>query len=71
MKSSDKKWKSINGYIRIGDMDNNYLINTIRLLERNAHKRKGNFEGHWEDYVDNIYWDMVREATHRGLEWRG
>jgi len=54
-----KSWRSIAGNIRICDMVDSHLLNTIRVLKSRAEKRAEDSEmDEWQDRVDDIYWDM-------------
>ena len=76
----EQKWTTADGTrIRVRDMGNGHLLNTIRLLERRGYgfpdcdgDDKGNFTDPFEDYADfdppDIYHDMVAEAHRRGLD---
>lgn len=79
----NKLWTMANGQtIRIRDMDNGHLLNTIRMLERKAAVCGAydavlaeldlgpDFDFDWastEDYYP-IYADMIDEAARRGLD---
>lgn len=74
-------WKQKDGTeIRVIDMDDQHLFNTIRMLERNAEARAKradkfqplDFEEHFdnlpEHYLKPIYYIMVVAAQSRGIQ---
>ena len=63
-----KKWRTKEGIkIRIKDMDNNHLLNTIALIKRNVIKFQMNipapcFQGEMADYFANQEYDRLVSA---------
>lgn len=59
-------WKTKDGRkIRICDMDNRHLINTIRFLERKADEQVKESGKPFEDQVRSEYWLFLDELEER------
>ena len=80
---TEEKWTTGDGRrIRVRDMDNGHLLNTIRHLQRSADRELGicmaiadsEYDGYAEVFDESdlsypaIYHDMVAEANRRGLD---
>lgn len=77
------KWKTKTGeLIKITELENDHLINIIRMLERKAKNEfkyflsmlrgkeiKPNFteDTTWEDFLPEIYQKLIEEAVNRGI----
>ena len=69
--------------IKVADMSDSHLANTLRMLKKNAEATAKLLEwvdtdcndmrvvqdGYWPDYTPPIFKTMEHEAQHRGLEW--
>lgn len=76
-------WYSANGPIRVIDMDNRHLLNSMRMVQRRAQQERSNaivgaiikpygkpedfIKSSIEDFAPRIYAIMVREAYKRDL----
>jgi len=63
-------WRSSSGMMRIGDMEDDHLENTIAWLRRDAEQKareNGKPAGHWRNFVRPIYHSMMAVAKERNL----
>ena len=73
--SNKRAWKSASGNIRICDMKDKHLLNTIKFLKEKAEKEASKNENMdyqeqtWMDFVEPVYWNMEEEAYNRKLEF--
>lgn len=66
-------WKQRDGTeIRVVDMDDQHLFNTIRMLERSAERHARDlfyaYDFDPNDCLKPIYWTMVAVAQTRGIQ---
>ncbi len=58
-------WKTKKGNVRISDMDNQYLMNVIRLLEKQTNTKIKQTGVPFETSVQPIYWHFLKELEDR------
>jgi len=77
LKKQTAKWKTKDGtVIRICDMDDNHLINTLKLLKKQAQKiyseennEKESYNDEWRSCISYNFYPMELEAKRREIDW--
>jgi len=74
IKKQTAKWKTKDGkVIRICDMDDNHLVNTLKLFKKQAQKiykkehEKESYNDEWREYVFYNFYPIELEAKRREL----